>query len=55
MLTRNMVASMPAKKKSTRRNPVANAPILRKGGVHAKSRKAERKVGKQKLKDELAD
>lgn len=55
MLTRNMVAGMPAKKKPARRNPVANAPILRKGGAHTKSRKAERKVDKQKLKDELPD
>ncbi len=46
---------MPAKKKSARRNPVANAPILRKGGIHSKTRKAERKGDKQKLKDELAD
>ena len=55
MLTRNMVAGMPAKKKPARRNPVANAPILRKGGPHTKSRKARRKSEKQELKNEPID
>jgi hypothetical protein len=32
-----------------KRNPIAQAPILRKGGVHEKSRKAKR----QKQKGEL--
>lgn len=32
------------------RNPLAIAPIMRKGGVHEKSRSAERQQGKQKLK-----
>lgn len=32
------------------RNPVAMAPIMRKGGVHEKSRSGERQQGKQKLK-----
>lgn len=32
------------------RNPVAMASIMRKGGVHEKSRSGERQQGKQKLK-----
>jgi len=43
---------MAKKKKVTKRNPVAQAPILGKGGVHGKSRKAERLQSKRKLKDE---
>lgn len=37
-------------KRNKRRNPVAMAPIMRKGGVHEKSRSGERQQGKQKLK-----
>ena len=34
------------------RNPVARSPLLRKGGVHRKSRSAERMRSKRELKDE---
>ena len=34
------------------RNPVARAPLLRKGGVHRKSRSAERMKSKRELKEE---
>ena len=34
------------------RNPVARSPLLRKGGVHRKSRSAERMQSKRELKDE---
>ena len=37
-------------KRNKPRNPVAVLPIMRKGGVHEKSRSAERQQGKQKLK-----
>ena len=37
-------------KQHKRRNPVANSPIMRKGGVHEKSRSGERQQGKQSLK-----
>ena len=37
-------------KRNKPRNPVAIAPIMRKGGVHEKSRSGERQQGKQKLK-----
>jgi len=37
-------------KRNKRRNPVANSPLLRKGGVHEKSRSGERQQGKQQLK-----
>lgn len=33
-----------------RRNPVAQADILRKGGVHEKSRKAKRQKQKRELR-----
>jgi hypothetical protein len=46
---------MAKKKKLTKRNPVAKAPILGKGGAHGKSRKAKRLADKRKLKDEVAD
>ena len=40
-----------AKRKRHRRvNPVATAPILRKGGVHIVSRSGERQREKQKVK-----
>ncbi|MYF69994.1 MAG: hypothetical protein F4181_08525 [Proteobacteria bacterium] len=34
------------------RNPVARSPLLRKGGVHRKSRSAERSRSKRELKEE---
>jgi len=37
-----------------RRNPVALAEILRKGGVHEKSRKAKRQKQKSKLRKEVS-
>ena len=37
-------------KRNKPRNPIANLPIMRKGGVHEKSRSGERQQGKQKLK-----
>jgi len=37
-----------------RRNPVAQAAILRKGGVHEKSRKAKRRNQKLKLRKEVS-
>ena len=42
------------KKKLAKRNPVAKAPILAKGGAHGKTRKAIRLQDKRKLKDELS-
>lgn len=36
------------------RNPVAAAPILRKGGVHQKSKTAERTKARLQLKREAA-
>lgn len=38
---------------SKRRNPVANAPILGKGGVHQKSKSALRKQAKRALAKEI--
>ncbi len=40
-------------KKTNRRNWVANAPIMRKGGVHDKTNKAKRKKEKQSFKRKL--
>ena len=37
-----------------RRNPVAQAAILRKGGVHEKSKKAKRQESKAKLRKEVS-
>ena len=37
------------------RNPVARSPLLRKGGVHRKSRSAERMQSKRELKEEAED
>ncbi len=37
-----------------RRNPVAAAPLLRKGGVHQKSNTAERSQARIRLKREAA-
>ncbi len=37
------------------RNPAARSPLLRKGGVHRKSRSSERMRSKRKLKDELGE
>jgi len=36
-----------------RRNPVAQAAIMRKGGVHEKTNKAKRKKEKQKLRGKI--
>lgn len=44
-----------AKKQRHRRiNPVARAPILRKGGVHTKSRSAKRQAEKRQLQKLIA-
>lgn len=37
-----------------RRNPVARAPLLRKGGVHIKSKSAERSKAKNATRSEAA-
>ncbi|MER2530020.1 MAG: hypothetical protein ABTR54_00220 [Candidatus Competibacter sp.] len=37
-----------------RRNPIAAAPILRKGGAHQKSKTAERAEARLRLKRETA-
>ena len=37
------------------RNPVARSPLLRKGGVHRKSRSADRMQSKRELKEEAED
>ncbi len=41
--------------KFRRRNPVAAAPILRKGGAHQKNRSAERAKTRAQLKRDIAD
>ncbi len=38
-----------------RRNPVAGAPILRKGGAHQKSKTAERVKARSQLRHETAE
>ena len=38
-----------------RRNPVAHAPILRKGGVHQKSRSGERQQDKRTLRKSVSE
>ncbi len=35
------------------RNPLANDPLLRKGGVHEKSRKAQRATDKRDLRNKV--
>jgi len=35
------------------RNPLANDPLLRKGGVHEKSRKAKRAADKRELRNKV--
>ncbi|RLU04073.1 MAG: hypothetical protein D9N11_00985 [Ketobacter sp.] len=35
------------------RNPFANDPLLRKGGVHEKSRKARRAADKRELRNKV--
>jgi hypothetical protein len=42
--------SMAKRKRHVRINPVANAPILRKGGEHTVSRSGERSREKQKVR-----
>ena len=39
----------------SRRNPVATAPILRKGGMHQKSKTAERSRIRIRLRQESAE
>ena len=46
-----MVSEMASKP----RNPVARSPLLRKGGVHRKTRSAERMKSRRNLKDEVED
>ncbi|EIJ34721.1 hypothetical protein [Thiothrix nivea] len=41
---------MPKKQRHCRINPIARAPILRKGGVHEKSNSAKRQQHKQQLR-----
>lgn len=43
------------RKSSAPRNPHAINPIMRKGGQHGKSRKAERRQAKQKIYTKWAD
>ena len=40
-------------KKPKRGNPVAQAAIMRKGGVHEKSKSAKRQHSKRKLRNEV--
>lgn len=42
-------------KSNRRRNPVAAAPILRKGGAHQPSKTAERSQVRARLRRETAD
>lgn len=44
---------MAKNRKFRRINPIAKAPILRKGGAHVKSESAKRQQDKQKLKREM--
>lgn len=44
------VATPPGKGKAHKRNPVAQAEILRKGGIHETSKKAKRSAAKRELK-----
>jgi hypothetical protein len=44
---------MPTKPGLRRRNPVALSPLLRKGGVHERSKSGLRAEAKQQLHDEL--
>lgn len=46
---------MPTLPKVRPRNPVARSPLLRKGGVHEKSKSGLRAEHKQKLQTELID
>ena len=41
--------------KPKHRNPVAAAPILRKGGAHQKSRSAERTQSRTQLRREIRE
>ena len=42
-------------KRGRQRNPLHDHPLLKKGGVHQKTRKAMRKRDKQAIKREWAD
>ncbi len=44
---------MPTLPRRRPRNPVALSPLLRKGGVHERSKSGIRAEAKQKLQDEL--
>jgi hypothetical protein len=46
---------MAKQRKIKPRNPVARSPLLRKGGVHEKSRSSERSDTKRELEDKAAD
>lgn len=35
-----------------KRNPLHNNPLMRKGGVHEKTKKTKRRLDKQKLRNE---
>ena len=44
-----------AKQKRTMRNPLHNHPLMKRGGVHGKSGKAQRQQDKQVLKRQWRD
>jgi hypothetical protein len=44
---------MPTKPGLRLRNPVARSPLLRKGGIHERSKSGLRAEAKQQLQDEL--
>ncbi|ALG68933.1 hypothetical protein [Beggiatoa leptomitoformis] len=47
--------AMPSKQRQVVHNPIARAPILRKGGVHEQSKTGKRMSDKQSLKRTLCD
>ena len=46
---------MAKERKIKPRNPVARSPLLRKGGVHEKSRSSERSDKKRELEEKVAN
>ncbi len=48
-------AQLNAKKLNKSRNPIANSAIMRKGGVHEKTRKAKRQTLKRELRATLVN
>ena len=52
--SRSKASSKTEVKLHNKRNPVAQAPILCKGGVHEKSRKAKRQKQKGELRQTVA-